>query len=170
MPDEMTRLQTYARDLAAAYGAAGLPTVAVPLAVAHSMFATGAWKRGGPYVYNNNIGVVRAGPGWRGPWTALSTREVLDDRGTPDPDDDVVEWQTGAAWRAYPTLAAGASAAVAVWRFSHRYRLAFQALLSGDASWSRLLGEAGYYTANPVLFERGYRNRLERVRRLLAAT
>lgn len=161
-----TRLRIYAQDLANAYLAVGLPEIAVPLAVAHSMFATGAWKVGGPFVWNNNIAVVRAGSSWSGPWHRKSTWEVLDDRGTVDPDDDVRVIDRNAAWRSYPSLVDGARAAVNIWQ-QHRYARAYQALLAGDPAWTRMLGEAGYYTANPTLFEQGYRARLARVNSLL---
>jgi len=165
--DPAERLRTYARDLLEAYRASGLPEIALPLAVAHSMFATGAWKNRGPYVWNNNIAVVRAGATWRGPWYAKDTVEVTDDRGTVDPSDDVLVVDRGAAWRAYASLADGAAAAIRIW-CQPRYRAAYQLLVAGDASWSRVLGEHGYYSANPVHFERQYRNRLQRVRALLA--
>lgn len=165
--DRGERLRRYARDLLEAYRSVGLPEVALPLAVTHSMFATAAWKEDGPRVWNNNIGVVRAGPTWTGPWASLATIEVTDDRGTVDPSDDVRELQHGQAWRAYATLADGAAAAVRIWQ-STRYRQAYELLLVGDPSWSRVLGEHGYYSANPQYFERGYRDRLQRVRALLA--
>lgn len=167
IPDRDERLRKYARDLFEAYDATDLPSVSVELAVAHSMMATGAWMPDGPRVWNNNIAVARAQPSWTGPWVALGTWEVLDDRGTPDPGDDVIDVQSRQAWRAYDTLAEGARAAVAIWK-SRRYRRADALLRAGDASWSRALGEAGYYTANPEHFERVYRDRLAKVRRLLS--
>ena len=85
--------------------------------------------------------------------------------------DEVIEGvrvhQTGQAFRAYPTLADSARDAVRLWKTS-RYRPAYDKLVALDPGWSGELGRRGYYTADPVVFEQGYRIRLTRVREILA--
>lgn len=149
---------SYLRALRRAYEATDLPRgEPIILAVTHSAFATGAWAAGGPRVFNNNIGVIRSTAGWAGAYARMGTDEVI---------DGVRVHQTGQAFRAYATLEDSARDAVRLWRTT-RYRPAYELLVRGDPSWSRVLGERGYYTASPQVFESAYRNRLARVKAAL---
>lgn len=179
VPAERYRAATlgaYLRDLEAAYRQTDLPAEVVPLAVTHSAMATGAWldldpanmgarrtpadaryTKGGPRAFNNNIGVIRSTSGWDGDYARMGTDEIVDGERVH---------QLGQAFRAYPTLADSARDAVRLWR-TRRYASAYALLAAGDPRWSGELGRKGYYTADPAVFEAGYRIRLDRVRAIL---
>lgn len=171
---QATTLGEYLLALRDAYAATDLPRDAIPLAVTHSAMATGAWQpfparsnapassvypKGGPPAWNNNIGVIRSTSGWAGDYARLGTDEVI---------DGVRVHQTGQAFRAYASMADSARDAVRLWRTA-RYRPAYDRLVALDPGWSGELGRRGYYTADPAIFEAGYRIRLGKVRAILGA-
>lgn len=150
--------EAYLRAIYDAYLETDLPTgEPTLLATTHSAFATGTWYPDGPRVFNNNIGVIRSTRNWDGAYARMSTYEVIDGQRV---------LQRGQAFRAYDSLADSARDAVRLWKTS-RYISAYRMLASGNPAWSGELGRRGYYTADPVTFERGYRNRLGRVRAVI---
>lgn len=125
-----TRAQ-FVRDVASAFAAAGASAVMIPLLVTHSALATGYGRN----VHANNIGVLRAGPGYEGATVDLATREWRGDH-----------YEASVArWRAYPSLEASAADLLALLR-SPRYALALNALEAGHREWFAELGHAGFYT------------------------
>lgn len=173
---QASTLGEYLGMLRDAYAQTELPAEVIPLAVTHSAMATGAWRdlnpanlgarrtpatarytKGGPPAFNNNIGVIRSTSGWSGDFARMGTDEII---------DGVRVHQTGQAFRAYASLADSAKDAVRLWQ-TNRYAPAYALLVAGDPSWSGELGRRGYYTADPGVFETGYRIRLDRVRAIL---
>lgn len=155
------RIAAFVRNVAAAYASAGAPPAAIPFLVAHSALAVGWGRR----VWGWNIGVIRAGRTWSGPWSMISTIEAHDDPSTPEvehvPDPH-------AAWRVYPDLTASAADVLHLLsRPGGHYAPAWQRLLAGDRNWFSVFGRLGWYSEPPAVHQPRYNAALARTRAVL---
>jgi len=144
----------FVRRLSAAFEAAGLPAVAVPLIVAHSALATG-YGRGPTVQRGQNIGILSAGPSWHGEAFEMASPERVGDH---------YEMRAH-RWRAYPSLEASAADLVALLRDAPRYAAAWALLVDGIPEWFAELGLAGFYSEPVAVHFRRYLATLDAVRR-----
>ncbi len=127
----------------AALRSLGLAPLPAALVVALAVLETG----GGASAWCNNVGNLRAGRTWAGPWYRFGG---------------------GSPWRAYPTLRAGVRALLGVLQLP-RYAEAWQLLQQGRPEWYRALVAAGYSEGDPDEHFADYRSVLEVVRRRVDA-
>ena len=129
--------EAFIEQVHAAYLAAGAPEPMATFLTAHSGLAVGF----GRCLWNHNMGVIRATPGWIAagkPWIIRSTIEA----GVSG--EHFVD--AGAKWRVYDSLADSAADVLRLLSTRSRYRTAWALLQAGDVNWFAELGRAGYYT------------------------